>query len=53
MEELRGTEMEVLRDGAWFVARGVDVEMASQGRTADEARANLADALELLLENDR
>ena len=48
-----GMKIEVSLDGDWFVARGVDIEIASQGRTADEARANLAEALELLLENDR
>lgn len=53
MEDFRGTKIEVLRDGDWYVARCLDVEIASQGRTADEARANLAEALELLLENDR
>ncbi|MBB6122220.1 type II toxin-antitoxin system HicB family antitoxin [Nocardiopsis algeriensis] len=35
-----------------FVARAVDVEVASQGETEDEALAALTEALELYLEDE-
>ena len=38
-------------DGDWYVARCLDVEVASQGRTIDEALANLREALELYFED--
>ena len=41
----------VTRDGDWYVARCLDVEVASQGRTIDEALANLREALELYFED--
>ena len=50
MENLRGFGIEVFRDGGSFVARCLDVELAGQGRTAEEAKANLLEALELHLE---
>jgi predicted RNase H-like HicB family nuclease len=34
----------------WFVARCLEVEVASQGRSAEEALANLREALELYFE---
>lgn len=39
-------------DGDWYVARCLDVEVASQGRTIDEALANLREALELYFEDE-
>ncbi|GIH46686.1 Predicted nuclease of the RNAse H fold, HicB family [Microbispora rosea] len=36
----------------WYVARCVQVEVASQGRTVDEALASLRDALELYFEDE-
>lgn len=39
-------------DGDWFVARCVEVEVASQGRTIEEALANLREALELYFEDE-
>jgi len=36
----------------WFVARCLEVEVTSQGRTVDEARANLAEALGLYFEDE-
>lgn len=36
----------------WYVARCVQVEVASQGRTVDEALASLRDALELHFEGE-
>jgi predicted RNase H-like HicB family nuclease len=42
----------VVKDGEWFVARCLEVEVASQGVTVDEALANLREALELFFEDD-
>ncbi len=39
----------VSRDGKWFLARGVEVELASQGKNIEEALANLKEAFELLM----
>jgi predicted RNase H-like HicB family nuclease len=36
----------------WYVARCVQVEVSSQGRTVDEALANLTEALELYFEDE-
>lgn len=41
---------EITQEGGWFVARCLEVEVASQGRSVEEARANLQEALELLQE---
>jgi predicted RNase H-like HicB family nuclease len=41
----------VTPDGDWYVARGLEVEVASQGRTIDEAPADLREALELYCED--
>lgn len=37
----------IWQEGEWFVAQCVEVDVASQGRTEDEALDNLRDALEL------
>ncbi|HEY6276830.1 MAG TPA: type II toxin-antitoxin system HicB family antitoxin [Streptosporangiaceae bacterium] len=42
----------ITQDGDWYVARCLDVEVASQGRTIDEALANLREALELYFEDE-
>ena len=44
-------EVDVWRDGEWFVARARGVEVASQGKTRAEAIANLREALELHFED--
>ncbi len=41
------------REGDWFVAQCLDVDVASQGRTEDEALANLKQALGLHFEDPR
>ena len=41
----------ITREDAWFVARCLEVEVASQGKSAREALANLQEALELLYED--
>lgn len=42
----------VTKDGAWYVARCLEVEVASQGGTVEEALNNLREALELYFEDD-
>jgi predicted RNase H-like HicB family nuclease len=40
----------VWREGDWFVAQCLEVDVASQGKTEEEALANLPEALELHFE---
>jgi predicted RNase H-like HicB family nuclease len=40
----------VVREPPWFVARCLEVEVASQGRSPEEALANLREALELYVD---
>ncbi len=42
----------VTREDGWYVARSLEVEVASQGRTIEEALANLKEALELYFEDN-
>ena len=37
----------VWKEGDWFVAQCLEVDVASQGKSEDEALANLEEALEL------
>ena len=37
----------VWQEGEWFVAQALETDVASQGRSVDEALANLREALEL------
>ena len=41
----------ITREDDWFVARCLEVEVASQGRSVEEAQANLKEALELYYED--
>lgn len=41
----------VTRDEGWYVARCLQVEVASQGITIEESLANLREALELYFED--
>ncbi|MCP4405457.1 MAG: type II toxin-antitoxin system HicB family antitoxin [bacterium] len=41
------------QEGAWFVAQCLEVDVASQGDTQEEAIANLQEALELYFESPR
>ena len=43
----------VWREGDWYVAQCLEVDVASQGETEDEALANLKEALELHYELPR
>ena len=40
----------VCREGEWYVAQALDVDIASQGESVDDALANLREALELHFE---
>ena len=42
----------VTREDEWYVAQCLEVEVASQGKTVEEALANLKEALELLFEGE-
>jgi predicted RNase H-like HicB family nuclease len=41
----------VTQEGQWYVARCLDVQVASQGHSVEEALANLQEALELYFED--
>lgn len=41
----------VRKEGKFYVARAVEIELASQGKTVDEALANLKEAFELWAEH--
>jgi predicted RNase H-like HicB family nuclease len=41
----------IRRDGDWFVAQALEVDVASQGKTIEESLANLREAIELYLED--
>ena len=40
----------VWREGKWFVSQCLEIDIASQGETEEEALANLKEALELHFE---
>jgi predicted RNase H-like HicB family nuclease len=40
----------VQREGDWFVAQCIEVDVASQGKTEEDALSNLREALELYFE---
>lgn len=41
----------VWKENKWFVAKALEVEVASQGKTESEALENLKEALELYFED--
>lgn len=41
----------ITHEPPWYVARCLDVEVASQGETVEESLANLREALELYFED--
>ena len=41
------------REGDWFVSQCLDLDIASQGKTEEEALANLREALELHSKNHK
>ena len=40
----------IIKDGEWFVSHCLDYDIASQGRTREEARENIIEAVEGFLE---
>ena len=42
----------VTREGTWYVAQCLEIEVASQGETFEEALTNLKEALELRLKDE-
>ncbi len=42
----------VTHEGDWYVARALEVEVASQGPSVEESLANLREALELYFEDE-
>ena len=42
----------ITHEDPWYVARCLEVDVASQGATSDEALANLTEALELFFEDE-
>ncbi len=47
----RVVTVSVVEEGDWYVAQALDVDVASQGETFDEALLNLREALELHFES--
>lgn len=43
----------VTRDDTWYVARCLEVEVTSQGKSLDEALSNLREALELYFDDSQ
>ncbi len=43
----------VWKEGKWFVSKCLEVEVASQGKTKNEALKNLEEALELYFEGEK
>lgn len=41
----------IKQEGKWFVARCVELEVVSQGRTIEQAQKNLKEAVELYFED--
>lgn len=42
----------ITHEDPWYIARCLDVEVASQGETAEDALTNLKEALELYFEDE-
>ncbi|WP_438804565.1 type II toxin-antitoxin system HicB family antitoxin [Nocardia alni] len=47
---MRALTAAVHQEEDWYVAQCLEVDVASQGRTVDEAMANLTEAVELYLD---
>jgi predicted RNase H-like HicB family nuclease len=46
----RSFSASVWREGAWYVSQCLEVDVASQGKSEEEALTNLKEALELYFE---
>ncbi len=42
--------IEILRKGKWYIARAVELDFVSQGRSPEEARKNLMEVIEIQFE---
>lgn len=42
----------VWKEGEWYVAKAVEIEVASQGKTRKQALQNLSEAIDLLMEEE-
>ena len=42
----------VTKEGKWYVAKSLEVEVASQGETIEDALENLKEALQLYFEDE-
>lgn len=42
----------ITREGDWFVAQCLEIDVASQGESLEQARENLTEALALYFEDD-
>jgi predicted RNase H-like HicB family nuclease len=52
MSTTRRLTAAVTHEDAWYVAQCLEVEVASQGKSVEEALANLKEALELFFEDE-
>ncbi len=52
MSEFRPLTAAVSKDGEWYVARCLEVEVTSQGETTAAALGNLRETLELYFEDE-
>ncbi len=41
----------ITKEGTWFVARSIELGVTSQGKTVEESKRNLTEAIELYLED--
>jgi len=41
----------ISKEGKWFIARSAELGVVSQGKTIEQAKANLQEAIELYLED--
>jgi len=42
--------IEIVKKGMWYVARAVELDFVTQGKTADEAKKNLFEVIEIQFE---
>jgi len=42
--------IEIVKKGIWYIARAVELDFVTQGRTADEAKKNLFEVIEIQFE---
>lgn len=42
--------IEIVKKGMWYIARAVELDFVTQGRTADEAKKNLFEIIEIQFE---